>query len=113
MTENMEKMVAEIKGLIEHNKSEDPIISSQIAYRNGGISDTLFVVLKYLNAEENIDGEVVTGRRMSDGEPVTGFVIGTTPFTYILPEDEVRKACCTGEQQVKIEITAERILAHD
>lgn len=32
---------------------------------------------------------------------------------YILPEDEVRKACCTGEQQVKIEITAERILAHD
>ena len=60
-----------------------------------------------------IDGKVVTGRRMSDGEPVTGFVIGTTPFTYILPEDEVRKACCTGQQQVKIEITAERILAHD
>lgn len=60
-----------------------------------------------------IDGKVVTGLRMSDGEPVTGFVIGTTPFTYILPEDEVRKACCTGEQQVKIEITAERILAHD
>ena len=26
---------------------------------------------------------------------------------------ENRKACCTGEQQVKIEITAERILAHD
>lgn len=60
-----------------------------------------------------IDGKVVTGRRMSDGEPVTGFIIGTTPFTYILPEDEVRKACCTGQQQVKIEITAERILAHD
>lgn len=68
----------------------------------------------YLIRKPNIiDGEVITGRRMSDGEPVTGFVIGTTPFTYILPEDEVRKACCTGEQQVKIEITAERILAHD
>ena len=50
---------------------------------------------------------------MSDGEPVTGFVIGTAPFTYILPEDEVRKACCAGKQQVKIEITAERILAHN
>jgi len=60
-----------------------------------------------------IDGKVITGLKMSDGEPVTGFVIGTAPFTYILPEDEVRKACCTGEQQVKIEITAERILAHD
>ena len=60
-----------------------------------------------------IDGKVVTGLRMSDGEPVTGFVVGTTPFTYILPEDEVRKTCCTGKQQVKIEITAERILTHD
>ncbi|MCH3999669.1 MAG: hypothetical protein LKF15_01395 [Lachnospiraceae bacterium] len=60
-----------------------------------------------------IDGKVVTGLRMSDGTPVTGFVIGTTPFIYILPEDEVYKACCTGQQQVKIEITAERILAHD
>ena len=60
-----------------------------------------------------IDGKVITGLKMSDGEPVTGFVIGTAPFTYILPEDEVRKACCTGQQQVKIEITAERILSHD
>lgn len=59
-----------------------------------------------------IDGKVVTGLRMSDGTPVTGFVIGVAPFLYILSEDEVRKACCTGEQQVKIEITSERILAH-
>lgn len=60
-----------------------------------------------------IDGKAVTGLRMSDGTPITGFVIGTTPFTYILPEDDVCKACCTGENSVKIEITAERILSHD
>lgn len=75
-----------------------------------------FIDRKFMKKEKNvmkIDGKVITGRRMSDGEPITGFVVGTTPFTYILPENEVRKACCTGEQQVKIEITAERILAHD
>lgn len=84
-----------------------------------GNCDTCSYLIRKQNIYEKeknimkIDGKVVTGRRMSDGEPITGFVVGTTPFTYILPEDEVRKACCTGEQQVKIEITAERILAHD
>ena len=60
-----------------------------------------------------IDGEVVTGRRMSDGTPITGFVIGKAPYLYILPEEDVLNACCSGEQQVKTELVAERILAHD
>ena len=59
------------------------------------------------------NGNLITGRKMSDGAPVSGFVIGTEPFLYILPEEDVRKALCTGEQQVKLEIAAERILAHD
>lgn len=46
-----------------------------------------------------IDGEVVTGRRMSDGTPITGFVIGKAPYLYILPEEDVLNACCSGEQQ--------------
>lgn len=54
-----------------------------------------------------IDGKVVTGRRMSDGTPVKGFVIG------ILPEDKVRQICYSGDNQIKIEMTAERILSHD
>lgn len=68
---------------------------------------------KYKKSDDNaIDGKIVTGLKMSDGEPVRGFVIGTTPFTYVLPEDEVYKAC-NGEQQAAITLTAERILAHN
>ena len=59
-----------------------------------------------------IDGKVVTGHRMSNGEEVNGFVIGTFPFVYIVPEDEVRKACSTGMNQVRLELTAERVLSH-
>ena len=59
-----------------------------------------------------LEGRLVTGFKMSDGEPVKGYVIGHTPFTYILPQKIVQEACCTGQQQVEIHGVAERVLAH-
>lgn len=62
--------------------------------------------------EAKIGGKVVTGLRASDGMPVTGFVLGTEPVLYILPEDEIRKVCDSDEPQMEIELTAEMILVN-
>ncbi|MFN2926466.1 hypothetical protein ACKX2L_06025 [Lachnospiraceae bacterium YH-ros2228] len=62
--------------------------------------------------EAKIGGKVVTGLRASDGRPVTGFVLGTEPVLYILPEEEVRKVCDSDEPQMEIKLTAEMILVN-
>lgn len=59
-----------------------------------------------------LDGEIVTGIKMSDGSPVRGYVVGSTPFVYILSVEEIENALCTGEQQVEVHIVAERVLPH-
>ncbi len=59
-----------------------------------------------------LQGTVVKGLKMSDGSPVEGYVVGFSPFTYIIPREVIEAACCTGQQQIKITIVAERILPH-
>ena len=60
-----------------------------------------------------LNGKVVKGLKMSDGTAIEGYIVGIAPFTYILPQKEVDKICCTGQQQVRINIVAERILANN
>ncbi len=60
-----------------------------------------------------LNGEAVKGLKMSDGSVVEGYIVGFAPFTYILPQNEVDRICCTGQQQVNINVLAERILEHN
>lgn len=58
-------------------------------------------------------GEVETARRMSDGSPITGYIIGERPWLYILPEKQIREAIASGDgNQIGIKLTAERILSY-
>lgn len=59
-----------------------------------------------------LNGEIVTGLKMTDGSPVRGYVVGADPFVYIIPVEVIENACCSGQQQVEIHIVAERVLVH-
>lgn len=54
----------------------------------------------------------VRALKLSDGTPIEGYLIGFPIFLYVLPVEAVEKAICTGQQQVDISVTAERILNH-
>ena len=65
-----------------------------------------------MNNKKSIEAQIIKGLKMSDGTLVEGYVIGFTGFLYLIPREEVEKACCTGQQQIEVTIQAERILSH-